>query len=397
MDVSFDCDNCGQNIVIDAAGAGLTVQCPKCNQSVVVPVLDVAISPPSAPVSAKKGIRFSCDKCGQHLTFDEDGAGETVQCPTCSQTLVVPTRDVVTSPPRAPDRGEVQTNVKQGAASGGGICFLLGIAISLLLNGIAASSTRPSVGEFLGLTSLTLYICGPLFLASLILSIVAMAQGRTASGVLLLLTNLIGAPFAILIAPLFFSYAVANKFDRIQSTTQAAQPSEADMAVPSLAKTPIHESKYPALDEKNGFRDYRFGTTADQIMGIGPLGESAPGVERKVPLENFDKRLGDFEISGITLIFDGGLLKEINVRTVGKQNIEGLKQTLIAAYGQPEKELFGDDLAWDGVKVRLCLWLHSFGTESATAHFASKEVEAQIKAAIDQRAREGATTAKKGL
>lgn len=37
MDISFNCDKCGQHIVIDAAGAGMTVQCPKCQADVVVP------------------------------------------------------------------------------------------------------------------------------------------------------------------------------------------------------------------------------------------------------------------------------------------------------------------------------------------------------------------------
>jgi len=37
MDISFNCDKCGQSMVIDAAGAGLQVQCPKCSESLTVP------------------------------------------------------------------------------------------------------------------------------------------------------------------------------------------------------------------------------------------------------------------------------------------------------------------------------------------------------------------------
>ncbi len=37
MDITFQCDKCGQSIVIDDAGAGLGVECPNCHQSVVVP------------------------------------------------------------------------------------------------------------------------------------------------------------------------------------------------------------------------------------------------------------------------------------------------------------------------------------------------------------------------
>jgi DNA-directed RNA polymerase subunit RPC12/RpoP len=37
MDISFDCANCGQHIVIDVAGAGMSVTCPKCTQQLIVP------------------------------------------------------------------------------------------------------------------------------------------------------------------------------------------------------------------------------------------------------------------------------------------------------------------------------------------------------------------------
>lgn len=35
-------------------------------------------------------IRFACDKCGQQLVIDEAGAGLTIQCPTCGVNLTVP-------------------------------------------------------------------------------------------------------------------------------------------------------------------------------------------------------------------------------------------------------------------------------------------------------------------
>jgi hypothetical protein len=46
MDISFYCYKCGQSIVIDEAGAGLTVSCPKCGQSLSVPQ---AQPPPPKP------------------------------------------------------------------------------------------------------------------------------------------------------------------------------------------------------------------------------------------------------------------------------------------------------------------------------------------------------------
>lgn len=37
MDVTFNCTTCGTHIVIDEAGAGMSVQCPKCGESLTVP------------------------------------------------------------------------------------------------------------------------------------------------------------------------------------------------------------------------------------------------------------------------------------------------------------------------------------------------------------------------
>lgn len=37
MDITFNCNSCGQHIAIDEAGVGMSVQCPNCNQTLVVP------------------------------------------------------------------------------------------------------------------------------------------------------------------------------------------------------------------------------------------------------------------------------------------------------------------------------------------------------------------------
>ncbi len=45
MDISFYCFKCGQHIVIDAAGAGVSVPCPKCQAALVVPSAQAEQSP----------------------------------------------------------------------------------------------------------------------------------------------------------------------------------------------------------------------------------------------------------------------------------------------------------------------------------------------------------------
>jgi hypothetical protein len=49
MDIEFYCFKCGQHVVIDAAGAGMAVQCPKCGQTLAVPQTQPGSSKPLSP------------------------------------------------------------------------------------------------------------------------------------------------------------------------------------------------------------------------------------------------------------------------------------------------------------------------------------------------------------
>src|SRR4051812_14673411 len=48
-DIRFECNKCGQHLVVESAGAGLTADCPICNTTVTVP-----------PPSSKKKGRGEC-------------------------------------------------------------------------------------------------------------------------------------------------------------------------------------------------------------------------------------------------------------------------------------------------------------------------------------------------
>lgn len=37
MDISFACDSCGKHLVVDEAGAGITIDCPDCGKPICVP------------------------------------------------------------------------------------------------------------------------------------------------------------------------------------------------------------------------------------------------------------------------------------------------------------------------------------------------------------------------
>ena len=54
-DIRFDCDQCGQRLVVDATGAGLTTDCPICNNVVTVPEKKAEQRNDSPLPSEKKG------------------------------------------------------------------------------------------------------------------------------------------------------------------------------------------------------------------------------------------------------------------------------------------------------------------------------------------------------
>jgi hypothetical protein len=52
MDITFTCDKCGGNLVVDEAGAGITIDCPVCGNPVYVPtpVSESPVDPPAQVV-----------------------------------------------------------------------------------------------------------------------------------------------------------------------------------------------------------------------------------------------------------------------------------------------------------------------------------------------------------
>ena len=63
MDVNFECPHCGQDLTVDSSGAGAEIECPSCNNRIVVPPPDVkvphVINPIAASAAAKEEKHFS--------------------------------------------------------------------------------------------------------------------------------------------------------------------------------------------------------------------------------------------------------------------------------------------------------------------------------------------------
>jgi DNA-directed RNA polymerase subunit M/transcription elongation factor TFIIS len=71
MDIEFDCNKCGQHIVIDEAAAALRAQCPKCAASITVPSKpSVDVKPPSPPASVPPPEK-QCPFCAETIEREE--------------------------------------------------------------------------------------------------------------------------------------------------------------------------------------------------------------------------------------------------------------------------------------------------------------------------------------
>lgn len=52
MDLTFNCPNCKQEMVVDAAGAGSEVGCPACNATITIPEPEVSNIHPLNPIAS---------------------------------------------------------------------------------------------------------------------------------------------------------------------------------------------------------------------------------------------------------------------------------------------------------------------------------------------------------
>jgi len=108
------------------------------------------------------------------------------------------------------------------------------------------------------------------------------------------------------------------------------------------------------------------------------------------------RNVGGIEIHSIHLDFKQGLLQSIWVQVNGRENVAGFIVALTQAYGQPVRSgAFSKTLKWEGDRVRLSLGV--VNDDWAAATFESNEIEAKIKADVEQKAKAGAAVAAKQL
>lgn len=88
-DMKFSCPHCQQHISADAGYAGLQINCPSCNGSLIVPA-DPAVSAPAsapAPAPARLSIRSSASAAAPPPLSGAAPAAAGSGCPSCGVAL----------------------------------------------------------------------------------------------------------------------------------------------------------------------------------------------------------------------------------------------------------------------------------------------------------------------
>jgi predicted RNA-binding Zn-ribbon protein involved in translation (DUF1610 family) len=57
MDINFKCTHCGQDLTVDASGAGVQIDCPSCGQQITVPRLEQKVVNPIMGSAAAQEVK----------------------------------------------------------------------------------------------------------------------------------------------------------------------------------------------------------------------------------------------------------------------------------------------------------------------------------------------------
>jgi DNA-directed RNA polymerase subunit RPC12/RpoP len=94
IDIFFKCPACGKDLVVDNAGAGVEINCPVCNEKILIPKATQSSDTrlPGSAFFPQDRIAVVCKMflCCKHFSVPADMAGRTVKCPCCERDVQVP-------------------------------------------------------------------------------------------------------------------------------------------------------------------------------------------------------------------------------------------------------------------------------------------------------------------
>jgi hypothetical protein len=80
MDINFKCTHCGQDLTVDASGAGMQIECPACNRPIVVPRAEQkVVNPIMASAGAREDKHFVVPQHDKDLDVPIEKAKPTLE------------------------------------------------------------------------------------------------------------------------------------------------------------------------------------------------------------------------------------------------------------------------------------------------------------------------------
>jgi hypothetical protein len=172
-------------------------------------------------------------------------------------------------------------------------------------------------------------------------------------------------------------------------------PDESDLIV-----TGNKIKKNDALDEKNGFRNFKLGLPFSEYEGkVEKIGAFMRSNEDEIEYFAKDKadNIGKTKIQYIRLIFNQNLLTEISIAVTGKEDGLSLKESLSAAFGEAfENRLCNNReiITWHGKKTKL---VYLWGEDISVATYTNDDVNLKVEDIIKQKAKDNSKEGSKSL
>ncbi len=176
--ITHTCPHCGHQLRVPEEYAGRTGKCKNCQKTVTIPAQEEAKFAPKVE-SAHEPELIDEESSGV-LSDHSKRKGKTRACPYCGEQILRSAKKCRYCGEFLKGQKELKTNVQQGALIGSIACFTIGVCM-------------------IWWQPLLFIIYIPLLLASFVLSITAMAQGRVLGGIVMLVLTVVIPVLVVLV------------------------------------------------------------------------------------------------------------------------------------------------------------------------------------------------------